>query len=306
VPISVNSDENGDSPSEFEDIDLAEEELIDAYVRNELPPEERKVFEKGLRTTPFLVNRLHFARLLAAAADRSAEAEVSTSRELEDFLPPRKSWWPFGLTWGPAVNLAFASCALVLVIGGGGLLSAWITLRHESQQLAEQQKLFEQQKLELQKSASEQQLTVEQLKAQLREMQQKREADQQMIADLRQAQNQKPTAPSPTIATLFLHPALRDSEREKELKLSAGTSRIRLQLAVASIDYRSFLVEVKNSQDKVIFEPKVRSPRSGKVVTVTILSKFLPAGTYSLQLIGISPEGTSEPVGNYNFRIAPR
>ena len=84
------------------------------------------------------------------------------------------------------------------------------------------------------------------------------------------------------------------------------TMRIRLQLAVDSIDYRRFLVEVKNSQDKEVFQQKVPSPRSGKLVTITISSKVLPAGAYSLQLTGISPDGTSELVGNYNFRIASR
>ena len=67
MPVSVNTVENGDPPSEFEDIDIAEEELIDAYVRNQLSVDERKLIEKGLRTSPQLIDRLHFARLLAGA-----------------------------------------------------------------------------------------------------------------------------------------------------------------------------------------------------------------------------------------------
>jgi hypothetical protein len=304
LPISVNRIENGDPPGEFEDIDIAEEELIDAYVRNQLSVDERKLIEKGLRSSPDLVNRLHFARLLADAADRSAEDEVFS--DPEPIEPTPKKWWQFGLTWEqrPAVNLVFAACALIVIVGGSGLLAGWIRLRRESQQLAVQQAELQRQKLELQKSAAEQRLATDQITAQLREEQQKREADQQLIAELQQAQNQKHPPSVATLATFFLLPTSRASENEKELRPPAGTSRIRLQLAVDSIDYRGFLVQVKNSRDKEIFQSKIRPPRSGKLVTITISSKVLPTGAYSLQLSGISPEGTSELVGNYSFRIA--
>jgi len=305
LPVPGNTIENGDPPSEFDDIDIAEEELIDAYVRNQLSVEERKLLEKGLRSSPDLVNRLHFARLLTGAADRAAEDEVFSYQEPEELLPSRKKWWQFGLTWEqrPTVNLAFAACSLIFVIGGGGLLAGWISLRRESQQLAEQQAALERQKLELEKSDAEERSATDQIRAQLREEQQRREADQQVIAELRQAQNQKPTASSATIATLFLLPASRASGKEKELRPPAGTSKIRLQLAVDSIDYRGFLVQIKDSQDREIFQQNTRPPRSSKIVTITIPSKVLPTGAYSLQLSGISPEGSSELVGNYSFRI---
>jgi hypothetical protein len=307
VPISVNSVENDDPPGDqdFEEIDIAEEELIDAYVRGELSLDERKLLEKGLRASPHLVDRLHFARLLADAGDRAVEDAVPSYRQPDQGRLPRKSRWPFGLAWGepPALNLAFAACVLIIVVGTAGLLAGWTRLRRESQHLAEQQAALERQKSELQKSASEQRLATEQLRAQLREEQQKREADER-IAEQKAMQNQKPNALSARVAILFLPPISRGSEQGKELKPPAGTSRIRLLLAVDSIDYRGFLVEVKNRQDKVIFQPKVRPPRSGKLVTITIPSNLLPAGPYSVQLSGISPDGSSELVGNYSFRIA--
>lgn len=308
MELSANSSEHDDPPGDqdFEEIDISEEELIDAYVRDELSLDERKLVEKGLRTSPHLLERLHFARLLADAVDRALEGKVPSYRT-RDENPARKSWWLW-LTAGPrpAFQMAIAAAALMVFIGGAGLLAGWIRLRRESQHLAEQQAALERQKSELQRSASEQRLATEQLRAQLREEQQKREADQQRIAELIEAQNQKPSPSSATIATFFLPLVLRSgSEPEKELRPPAGTSKIRLLLAVDSIDYRGFLVEVRNSQDKVIFQPKVRPPRSGKHITVTIPRNLLPAGAYSIQLSGISPDSTSELVGNYSFRVAP-
>ena len=303
--MSVNRAENNNLPADFEEIEIAEEELIDAYVRDELSLDERRLLDKGLRNSPELVERLHFARLLAGAVDRSAAAEAGSDRPLDLLPPARKTWWPFGLRFGPrpAFQLAFAASVLIIVIGAAGLLTSWLRLRRESQHLAEQQAALEKQKSELAKSASEQRLATEQLRDQLRAAQQARAADQQRIAELIKARNQNANASSATVATLFLLPVSRSSEQAKELRPPAGTSSIRLQLSVDSIDYRGFLVEVRNSQDKLILQPKVRPTRSGRLITINIPSSLLPTGVYTVQLSGISPDGATELVGNYSFRI---
>src|SRR5437016_3418674 len=181
--MSVNRAENDDSPGDFEEIEIAEEELIDAYVRGELSLDERRLLEKGLRSSPELVERMHFARLLADAADRTAAAEAVSDRPLDPLPPARKTWWLFGLRLGPrpAFQLAFAASVLiiVIVIGAAGLLTGWLRLRRESQQLAEQQAALERQKSEFQKSASEQRLATEQLRTELEDAQRQRKADQE-------------------------------------------------------------------------------------------------------------------------------
>jgi len=306
--MPVNRAENNNPAGDFEEIEIAEEELIDAYVRGELSLDERRLLEKGLRSSPELVERLHFARLLAGAADRSAAAEAVTDRPLDPLPSARKTWWPFGLRLRPrpAFQPAFAASVLIIVIGAAGLLTGWLRLRRESQQLAEQQTALERQKSELQKFASEQRLATEQLRTELEAAQRQRAADQQRITELVAAQSQKSNASSATVATLFLPRLLRSSSEPEKLRPPAGTSKIRLSLAVDSIDYRGFLVEVRNKQDKVIFPQKVRPPRSGKVVMVTIPNRLLPTGVYTVQLSGISRDGTSELVGNYSFRIVGR
>jgi negative regulator of sigma E activity len=304
----VNMAKSDDPPGDhdFEEIEIAEEELIDAYVRGELSFDEQRLLEKGLRSSPELVERLHFARLLADAADRNAAAEEVSDRPLKSSPAAPKTWWPFGLSVRPrpAFQMAFAACALIIVIGGTALLTGWLRLRRESQRLADRQAGLEREKSELQKSASEQRVATEQLRTELKEERRQREADEQRIAELVVEQNQKASASSPTIATLFLPRLLRSGpESERKLSPPAGTSKVRLLLAVESIDYQSFLVEVKNQQDKVVFPQKVRPPRSGKVISVTIPSSLLPAGAYSVQVSGISTGGSSELVGNYSFRI---
>ena len=62
------SGQPGEADQDFEEIEIAEEELIDAYVHSELSADEHKLVEKGLRSSPQLVERLHFARMLARAS----------------------------------------------------------------------------------------------------------------------------------------------------------------------------------------------------------------------------------------------
>lgn len=306
MTVSVNKAGNGDPPGDpdFEEIDIAEEELIDAYVRDELSFDERKLLEKGLRTSPELVERLHFARLLADAADGVLKAEPSSDRSDEKFRATHKKWWPFGLSWTPrpAFGLALATCALILVLAGVGLLTGWLRLRRERQQLVAQQAAAERQKLEVQKSLAEERMATDRITADLREKQQELEATQQQIDDLTRALNQKRAAPV-AIASLFLPPISRSSAAPTELKPAAGTSQIKLQLGVESIDYRRYRVELKDSQGKQILQQNVGPPRAGRLVTIVIPRKLVPPNTYSLQLSGISLEGTREPVGNYSFRI---
>ena len=49
--------------TEFENIEIAEEELVDRYVRSELSQEDQSRFEKTLAASPRLTERVHFASL---------------------------------------------------------------------------------------------------------------------------------------------------------------------------------------------------------------------------------------------------
>ena len=58
----------------FEEIGIAEDELIDAYVRERLSSPEREQFEKVLSRSPRLSERVHYGRLLRErASTRLAE-----------------------------------------------------------------------------------------------------------------------------------------------------------------------------------------------------------------------------------------
>src|SRR5947207_5253847 len=62
--------------NQFEELEIAEDELIDHYVRNELSDRDRKGFEAAMLSSRRLSERVKFARALAAksAVYNSTEA----------------------------------------------------------------------------------------------------------------------------------------------------------------------------------------------------------------------------------------
>jgi hypothetical protein len=120
----------------YEELLIAEDELVDQYVRGELPSNDRASFESHFITSPGRPEKVRFARTLRKyvsgeaptraqefsaskmTADRPAdlpEKEIPRGRGTE-----RKSrWFGFLPIRNPAVEYAFAA-ALVLIVAGGG------------------------------------------------------------------------------------------------------------------------------------------------------------------------------------------
>jgi hypothetical protein len=87
-------------------LEAAEADLIDAWVRGDLSPSERRAFERQFLVSPQRRNKVDFARALAKVLSESKPAEA-----------PRKTFWrwPFGMQWTPALQWA-AGLAILLCV----------------------------------------------------------------------------------------------------------------------------------------------------------------------------------------------
>src|SRR5262245_43346719 len=84
---------------EFEEIEIAEEELIDRYVRGELTGTDRKEFEQTVARSPRLMERVEFAKLFADRL-RPASAPI--------VAPVKRRWWDGLFGFGRSSQLALA------------------------------------------------------------------------------------------------------------------------------------------------------------------------------------------------------
>ena len=111
-------------------LNLVEGDLIDDYLRDELPPERRRRFELNYLTTEARRNRVAMAAALLRCVD-----ELTPHPEPAVVAPPAPHTWADrsstfwqSLSWKPQAALAAAALASVFIIGGAWWLG--IPRRH--------------------------------------------------------------------------------------------------------------------------------------------------------------------------------
>jgi len=287
--------------AQFEQLEIAEDELIDHYVRNELSDTDREQFDAALLTVPRLRERVNIARALAAksAAYNSIQTELSVSQE----IPQQQSWWR-GLLYPSLIrraNLAFATL-LIVMFGGIGFLIGWLKFRGESQLLTAQKRELEIRvaDLESKNQSLASQLQVEHGQG---EPPQKRG---EVLPSQNQANNNLPK-PQPALASLILFPGgTRGGGSVSEAAVNSKTQTVRLTLNLPNTDYDSYRIVVRTTEMKDVSSKtgvKPRANRSGPVLTLDLSGRLLRPGDYIVQLYGLTSSGVPEPAADYSFRI---
>lgn len=304
--------------SKFEAVELAEDDLIDAYVRNELSPEEQRQFKAKLLSSPRILERVNFAKALAEKADSFLSSEAQRSIELApSFTPPadkpQTRWWGGFLAQRPAWGLAMAACALLILVAGFVLLFGWLRLRNESERLASERAALERRKEELDKLSGEQRSTSDQQTAELQRERDQLAQDRKRIEDLKRGQNREEPGKGSTLGSvvhLLLTPGgSRSSGAGHDFPIGPEASTVKLDLALERNDYRSYIATIETPDGKVFVSRKwlkAHNDGSGQVVTVQIPVRLLPPNNYNVTLKGVASSGTPEDVGIYSFRVLKR
>ena len=102
----------------FQELEIAEEELVDEYVAEELSAAERQQFENYFLSTPERKLKLKFAAALHRYVSKKTGAEDATERSVS---PPELTWleraqiaWARQTQW---VRIAVFAAAVVIVVG---------------------------------------------------------------------------------------------------------------------------------------------------------------------------------------------
>lgn len=288
----------------FEEVWAAENELIDAYVRNRMSRRERELFERNYLKSPGHRERVAFARtLLKVADDTQGENIVRAASE------PAVSWWQRLLESlrGPQLLLAgaMAVALVVLALGTVWLINDRMRLNSElARSQAEEQRARELQRQiqELEQQLAGQRRNSEHLNAELSRLRE----------ELQKAETPKasPTAERPALLSVLLTPALvRSGGETQQITITHGTAQVQLRMKPDSSDYARFQVSLKSVEGAEILTRQAVRPattRTGPVVAVSLPARLLPAGDYILTLSGLTTTGESEEVNRYFFRVTHR
>lgn len=289
----------------FEQLEIAEEELIEAYVRNQLSSEEAQQFETRLLRYPRIGERVNFARALS---EKVKAYELSSKRrsEKEDSIVP---WWQRFLPEQPALRVAFAACFLIFAIGGLISIPTWLRLRSESDRITSERAALQKQTEELDKRALQMQGQNEQLTADLRRQEDELAQQRQRIDDLQRAlASRQPDRGLPgVLASVFLYPgSTRGPEETRELAIYPNTSRAQISLGLESNEYKTYRAVLKTAARSVVLSRNglsVRNPALPQIHFV-IPAHVLTAGTYLITVSGRTPTGEFEDVADYTLRVA--
>jgi len=304
----------------FEELEIAEDELVDAYIRHELSDKDREDFEANLSISPRLAERVVSARTLATSIRRTPPATIQVypvSAEVKTITPQptrqsgvvdedkspfwRRILFPKALYSSP--GLAVTATTLLFLLGGGALFFGWMRLRTESSRLALERAEIQRRNQDLVRENEKQK---SELTAQIAEA---RAENERLLQQLNSASNsQRHTLQREVNAVLLLFPGgLRSSGRRSVVEISGHTASVKLRLALRSVDYKTYSATVKTAEQTPIWSKAQLKPRSSSadatVVDLVIPSSRLPAGTYVVELSGSNDSANAERLPDYSFHV---
>jgi anti-sigma factor RsiW len=277
----------------FEDSLVAENELIDAYVRNQLSDARRKHFEEHFLRSPERRNKVCFAETWMAYVSDKPQPDIKTEKTLR-----RQPWYKrlfegHRLYWIPAVAMTL----LILVVSS--LLIERARITRELEQARSERAALEMKEQSLQQQVGEQTARSEQLFQDL-----EKERDQAS----QQRSNSNDNAKSAgIIASFTLSPALvRGSGESNVLRIPANATLVRLKLNFQQGNYKSYSASIKTAEGLDVWsQTKLRAqPANGSMsVALGVPPKRLAEADYILTLRGMTESGREEDIKEYAFRV---
>ncbi len=274
----------------YQELLIAEDELIDAYVRGELPAPERAVFEQRRLTSPHLRERVEFAQTLFNSL--SDKAVVVPARADDDSI----SWWQSlaaALAMRrPALGFGVAAALLVILLGG-----LWFLTEKLRTPAPEQAKIIQPPPVIPRESPTPggtpepQQLAGDE------------------VTPIRTPVTETPERTAPVLATFTLTPGLvRGAGGAEPLVLRAVVTDVRLRLTLDSEPYEKYRATISTPEGTRVWSGELSNGSSKKssLLNLSLPANLFKNGDYVLDLSGANAPGKWESVADYSFRIVKK
>jgi hypothetical protein len=262
-------------------VEAVEADLIDAYIRGELQPSQRRQFESRFLVSAERRKKVEFARALAQV---TAEAKAASAPAQSGGAAQRS--WLARLFRGPMPAFSFATVAVAVVLI---VVVSWQTvwtarLRSRIDQLEAARNRQEQQEAALQNAVKAERARADDLSVQL--------------------QHGGP----PAFASLVLMPgAIRGTNSDPRLLLPHGAQLAVLHIQLEPRDeYPQYRAELRTQRGgEILTRSRLREQHSGagRFVVLEIPAGILNPGEYELTLQGVAASGRSQDIDYYRFSV---
>ena len=293
-------------------VTAVENDLIDEYVRDEMPAADRRKFETRFLASAERRKRVEFAKALATVATESAVTEKTTQTIVS--TPPvswRDSLEAFFRGLNPVAKFAMAAAMLVVVLGGAWLVIETLRLRNQLTRLqaADHSRQNERQSLEHQVEAERKRNA--ELTARLNQEKQQREHTDESLRQLSEVRETTSPRPQSIVASITLLPGISRGAGEKpKVALADNVRVVRLQVGIDQDEqYKSFAVEVRSAGGRQVWNRenlRVTSRGGARAIGLTIPAMVLKPGEYEVRLMGVAEAGSREDLGFYYFDVTRR
>lgn len=290
----------------FEEMELAEDEIIDAYVHNELSSDESKYFSEHLLTSRRISQRVSFAKMLAAKTSRReiSDADILPQENEEprrvDETKAKTSWtemfWPSSLSQ----RAAFASLILIVAIGGSALLIGWLRAREAAIRLSASRAELERKNEELTAENNKRALDTQRLTEALRQQQ----AENAKLNNEIERISNKPSQPPPLIPILLSVIGSRSGGADQRVRLPKEPAILELRIPLQEAKYDRYSVTITEPDGRVVSGPHELNARV-KTLSLRLASTRFSPGDYIVTVSGVTSSGQAEEIEDYSFRLAP-
>lgn len=286
-------------------ITSVENDLIDEYVRDEMPEPVRRKFENRFLASAERRKRVEFAKALTHVTSEYAFKKETI------VAPPAISWRDsleaFFRSLNPVGKFAMAALVLLLLIGGAWLVTETLRLRNQltTLQAENQSRQNLEQQVELERRRNQE------LAARLDQEKQQREQSDESLRQLSETANANTPAPRSIIASLTLLPGIsRGGGNKPSLTLAPDAHLVRLQIGIDPEEqYKTFAVDLRSVAGRHVWIREnltARNRRGARSIGLTLPATALKPGEYELKLTGVREGGATEDVGFYYFDVRKR
>lgn len=280
----------------FENLRVAEDELIENYVRGNLSENDRQKFETNFLTNEKRRERVVFTRaMLKNFANQSALKKQEAESE-------RVSVWASLISFFKQPQFAFGSALAILLL----ILGSWFLLRKTEKPIdIVQNTPTPTPQISVTPTPQISENTYNTPNQNVAPINQRPKVEPTLNKTPDNTNLQKPvqTPSNPVITTLALFTGgVRSEGKTNELNLPKNSGGANLQLNLESQDYKIYRAEIMDQNGKIIYRSGNLSANKSRV-NAFVPAQNLKRGDYIIKLFGKNTNNQDESVADFQFRV---
>ena len=278
----------------FEQLRMAENDLIDNYVRQALSQSQRELFEKHFLCSEDRRERVEVAEVLFEFVARRPVKQrpsqfVKKRAEQTLFAKLSRSWLPIA--------------AMILLL----IFSTWLLIDRARLKAHLNSLAIQRDELEQQRAALQQQLA----DTDRRNVQLARDLDQATdVAKQGKGDQKSLTESSTRIPAFVLISGLsRGTGTSPKLRIAPAVQFVTLRVVLINDDHKMYRAVINDVDGPQVWQAtglKVPSRGPGRTIDVRVPARMLAEKDYVLTLKGVTDLGTEDPIDEYAFSVLRR